>query len=115
MNNLGDQPLPFAPHPFLDELLLSGVCGLAAANDVRLDLFFPELERANRYRLNCDPGESVILRLATMARLPATRVRNLLLPNQFPNLPLLSFLEVPVPEVLSHDEDRDDSLDETLR
>jgi hypothetical protein len=105
MNGLGDQPLPFAPRPFPDELLLSWVCRLAAANHVRLDLFFPELERTNRYRLNCDPGESVILRLAKMARLPASRVRSLLLPNQFPNLPLLSFLEVPAPEVLSHDED----------
>jgi hypothetical protein len=102
MNDLGALPLPFAPRPLPDELLLSWVCRLAAANHVRLDLFFPELERTNRYRLNCDPGESVILRLATMARLPASRVRSLLLPNQFPNLPSLSFLEVPAPEVLSH-------------
>jgi hypothetical protein len=84
MNSLGDQPSPFAPRPFPDELLLSGICGLAAANNVRLDLFFPELERTNRYRLNCDPGESVILRLATMARLPASRVRNLLLTQSIP-------------------------------
>jgi TniQ len=105
MNDLGALPLPFAPRPLPDELLLSWVCRLAAANHVRLDLFFPELERTNRYRLNCDPGESVILRLATMARLPASRVRSLLLPNQFPNLPSLSFLEVPAPEVLSHNED----------
>jgi len=84
-----------APRPFPDELLLSWICRLAAANHVSMDLFFPEMRSRNHYRLSCDPGEEIIARLATMARVPQYTLHRLLLPNQFPNLPLLSFLRVP--------------------
>ena len=97
-------PLPFAPRPFPDELLLSWICRLAAANHMGLNGLFPELRAMNHYRLNCDPGEGIIARLAAMARLPPSTLHCLLLPNQFPNLSLLSFLQTPEPSVVSSDE-----------
>jgi hypothetical protein len=108
--DLAVPPLPFAPRPFSDELLLSWLCRLAAANHVRLSGFFPEVQTMNRYRLNCDPGEEIIARLAAMARLPQSALHRLLLPNQFPNLSLLSFLRVPKPSVVSRHEDPSDSI-----
>src|ERR1039458_2289845 len=93
--DLAVPPLPFAPRPFSDELPLSWLCRLAAANHVRLSGFFPEVQTMNRYRLNCDPGEEIIARLAAMARLPQSALQSLLLPNQFPNLSLLTFLQIP--------------------
>src|SRR5260370_38927835 len=107
--NLTAPTLPFAPRPFSDELLLSWICRLAAANHVRLSGFFPELQTMSHYRLNCDPGEKFIARLAAMARLPQSTVHRLLLPNQFPNLSLLSFLQVPKPSVVSSHGDPSDS------
>src|ERR1700756_5185245 len=95
------QPLPVAPRPFSDELLLSWICRLAAANHVSLELLFPDLERMNSYHLNCDPGEHMISHLAVMARFPSSRLHNLLLPNQFPNLPLLTSLQIPTSSVIS--------------
>ena len=92
--------LPFAPRPFSDELLLSWICRLAAANHVRLSDFFPELRAMSGYRLNCDPGDEFIARLAEMARLHQSTLHRLLLPNQFPNLFLLSFLQVPKPSAV---------------
>ncbi len=93
--DLAVPPLPFAPRPFPDELLLSWTCRLAAANHVRLSSLFPELPAMSRYRLNCDPGQEIIARMAAMSRLPQSALQSLLLPNQFPNLPLLTFLEIP--------------------
>lgn len=58
----------------------------------------------NRHRLNCDPGDGILARLAAMARLPPSTLHGLLLPNQFPNLSLLSFLQTPEPSVVSRDE-----------
>jgi hypothetical protein len=87
--------LPFAPRPFSDELLLSWICRLAAANQVGLSRFLPQVQAMGRYRLNWDPGEAVVAQLAEMARLPQSALQSLLLPNQFPNLSLLTFLQLP--------------------
>ena len=108
--DLAVPPLPFAPRPFSDELLLSWICRLAAANHVRLSSFFHEVRAMSHYRLNCDPGEEILARLAAMARLPQSALHRLLLPNQFPNLSLLSFLRVPKPSVVSSHEDPSDSI-----
>jgi len=93
--DLAVPPLPFAPRPFSEELLLSWICRLAAANQVGLSRFLPQVQAMGRYRLNWDPGEAVVAQLAAMARLPQSALQNLLLPNQFPNLSLLSFLQLP--------------------
>jgi len=45
--------LPFAPRPFPDELLLSWICRLAAANHVSLDLFFPEMKVSDILTPSC--------------------------------------------------------------
>src|SRR5476651_1349829 len=95
--HLPTPPLPIAPRPFPDELLLSWICRLAAANHVSLDLFFPEINAVSHHLLNLNPGERIITRLAAMARLPHSTLHSMLLPNQFPNLPLLSFLQAPEP------------------
>jgi hypothetical protein len=99
--DLCTQLLPFAPRPFPDELLLSWMCRLAAANHVKLDLLVPELERINSYHLNCHPAEDMIGRLAVMARLPGSTLISLLLPKQFPNLSLLTLSKAPQPSVVS--------------
>jgi hypothetical protein len=104
LNDLCAQPLPFAPRPFPGELLISWICRLAAANHICPTIFLPELECINRYRLNCDPGENIINRLAVMARVSRRALVELLLPNQFPNLSLLTFLQAPDPSVVSSDE-----------
>jgi ribosomal protein S27E len=108
--HLSVPPLPFAPRPFPDELLLSWICRLAAANHVILRLLFPETQAMNHYRLNCDPGEEIVARLAAMARVPQSTLHSLLLPNQFPNLPLLSFLRVPDAANISGNEDTSESF-----
>ena len=97
-------PLPFAPRPFSDELLLSWICRLAAANHVRLSSLFPEVRTMSHYRLNCDPGEEIIARLAAMARLPPSTLHGLLLQRQFPNLSLLTFLQAPKSPAVLGDE-----------
>jgi hypothetical protein len=98
-------PLPFAPRPFSDELLLSWICRLAAANHVGLNSFFPEQRVISRYRINCDPGEEFIARMAAMARLPQSALHRLLLPNQFPNFAMLTFMQAPKPPLALGDED----------
>ena len=103
-------PLLIAPRPFPDELLLSWICRLAAANHVSLDLIFPGLEVLNHYRFNCNPGEQAIERLAAMARLPQSALHGLLLPNQFPNLPLLSFMQAPEPALMSSNDNPSESF-----
>jgi hypothetical protein len=103
-HDLCTQPLPFAPRPFPDELLISWICRLAAANHISPSIFLPDLEHINRYRLNCEPGENIINRLAVMARVSRSTLVDLLLPNQFPNLSLLTFLQAPNPSVISSDE-----------
>jgi len=108
--HLPTPPLPIAPRPFPEELLLSWICRIAAANHVNLNLFFPEMKAVNRYRLNSYPGEQIITRLAAMARLPQSTLRSLLLPNQFPNLPLLSFLQVPESPPIFSNEDPSESF-----
>ncbi len=106
LHDRSSQLLPFAPRPFPDELLLSWICRLAAANHTRVDVLFPELAAMNRYRLNCNPNESIIHRLAAMARVPHSAVLGLLLPSQFPNLALLTFLHPPGPSTLFSNEYR---------
>ncbi len=103
-------PLPFAPRPFSDELLLSWLCRLAAANHVRLCDLLPEVLAMSFYRLNCDPGEEIISRLAAMARLSPSALHCLLLPKRFPNLSLLSFSQPPKPSVVSSHEMPSDSI-----
>ncbi len=92
---LNGRPLLFAPRPFSDELLLSWIWRLAAANHGGIDVLFPELSRLDPCRLNYDPGEPILHALALAARLHYSTLFNLLLPNQFANFAQLSFLQAP--------------------
>jgi hypothetical protein len=102
--------LPFAPRPFPDELLLSWICRLAAANHVSLNDLFPTLAAMNRCQLNCDPGDEIITRLAAMARLPQSTLHGLLLPYQFSNLCSLTFLRTSHPSDVANNGERSESF-----
>ena len=75
-----------------------------------MSALFPEVRTMSHYRFNSDPGQQIIARMATMSRLPQSRLQSLLLPNQFPNLPLLTFLQAPKPPAVVGDENTFDSL-----
>jgi hypothetical protein len=86
--------LLFAPRPFSDELLLSWISRVAAANHCEINILFPELAHLSPYRLNCNPGESILHGLALATRLHYSTLLNLLLPSQFTAFAQLSFLKL---------------------
>ena len=83
--------LLFAPRPFSDELLLSWISRVVAADHCEINVLFPELAHLSPDRLNCDPGENILHRLALATRRHYSTLLNLLLPSQFTAFAQLSF------------------------